>query len=649
MDFFQYQEKARKRTTLLVVLYVVAVVFLIGAVYALFVFIGSMAGGEQYARQLEKNSFLDPTLLPLVVGGVSLLVLGGSFFKTAQLSSGGGRAVAEMMGGRQISPGSGDPAERRLYNVVEEISLASGVPVPPIYILDDEPSINAFAAGVSPTEAVIAVNRGTMELLTRDELQGVIAHEFSHILNGDMRISMRLIGVLFGLQLLAVIGYYAMRFSYYASMGSSSSNGKNNGAALGLVMLLAGLGVMIIGYIGVFFSAIIKAAISRQREYLADASAVQFTRMTDGIAGALKKIGSPNIGSDVKNEHAAEASHMFFGDVCPLFSLGGLLSTHPDLVTRIKRLDPSFDGRFPARVEPVNIAAERAGQATKGASAGKSSSPLDPLRRLDPTSGVAKIGNLDLGQILVAGALLDSIPDGVADAARNPLTAKATFYAMLLDSDEAIRRGQIQAVAVSETDYVVRQTQQIYATLAQAAPEAKIPLAQRVSASLQQLTLAQYKQFSGVVDRLIAADNKMDLFEYTLKAILFRNLDVYFGLTPPPTVKYHALGAVRGATVAVLSYLAHVGHDNDADVRAAYTAAQNELGLADPILSDSACTVKLFDESLRKLAETSPPLKQRIYNALMTCIRHDGQITVQEGELMRAVAAMLGIPMPNFS
>ena len=339
MDFFQHQDKAKKRTFLLVCLYILGLLGLTSVV-AIAVFV---AMGDS-----------DPVLPLLCASGVCVLVIGGTLFKSAQLSAGGGRAVAESLGGRQVSNAATDPAERRLYNVVEEMALAAGVPVPTLYIMDNERSINAFAAGFSPNTAVIGVNRGTVELLTRDELQGVIAHEFSHILNGDMRRNLRLIGILFGLQLLAIIGYYALQIVRYVP----SSRNKGGGGIV-FVLLVVGIAFIIVGYIGVFFSSLIKAAISRQREYLADASAVQFTRNPDGIAGALKKIGCRSVGSGVTNPHAAEASHLFFGNVCRLFSLGGLLATHPDLTTRIKRIEPRFDGRFPQRLESVNIFEER--------------------------------------------------------------------------------------------------------------------------------------------------------------------------------------------------------------------------------------------------------------------------------------------------
>jgi Zn-dependent protease with chaperone function len=596
------------------------------AVYALAAFCIVQGGGNPF----------DPVLLFGSIGGVLLLVLGGSCYKILELSSGGGRAIAEMLGGRAISPATYQPAERRLYNVVEEMALAAGVPIPTVYIMDNEPGINAFAAGFSSREAVIGVNRGTVNLLTRDELQGVIAHEFSHILNGDMRLNLRLIGILFGLQILAVVGYYVMRIGM---VSGNNRNSKNGGGAA--VIMLIGLSVMILGYIGMFFSAIIKAAISRQREFLADASAVQFTRNPDGIAGALKKIGCPNIGSAIANEHAAEASHLFFGNVCGLFSFGNIFATHPDLTTRIRQIDPRFDGHFPKRIEPVNFLDE-----TKSVSRNDNGTKFSDKSKLWSIS-IEKIGNINPEKILTAGVLLQSIPDNITNATRDPLTAKATFYAILLDTDETIRQRQLETLSVSESLFVVQQTRQIFLNLQELDDNIRIPLAQRITSSLRQLTLTQYKQFSEVVDKLIAADQKMSLLEYTLKAILLRDLDVHFGIAKPIRVRYSTLDSVRQSFVAVLSFLAYSGHTDIAVAKKSFDVAAKEIGLTDPMLQESNCTVQKFDQSLRVLAETSPMLKKQIFTALMTCIRYDGQITTKEHELIRAIAAMLAIPMPD--
>ena len=624
MDFFQHQAKAKSRTFLLVFLYSLGLLGLTIVVAATVLLCCSAGETETSGTETDPVA-----IMVLCVGGVLLLVLGGTWFKTVELSRGGGRAIAESLGGRQIFPSSTNSAERRLHNVVEEMALAAGIPVPALYIMDDEHSINAFAAGFSPNAAVIGVNRGTVELLTRDELQGVIAHEFSHILNGDMRMNLRLIGILFGLQLLTLIGYYTIRLG--ASAPRSTSSKKGGGAAVWL--LLIGLGVMVIGYIGVFFSALIKAAISRQREFLADASAVQFTRNPDGIAGALKKIGCPNVGSNLNSERAAEASHLFFGNTSDFFSLGGLLATHPDLTTRIKRIDPRFDGRYPQRIEPVSFVNE------------------PKLSNVQPTvsskqSVMERIGGLDMQNVLAAGALLQSMPQPVAISASNPLTAQAVFFALLLDAEETIRNRQLNHIRTAGSEFLLNETVRLYPQIATMQEQEKIPTAQRVFSSLRAMTAAQYRQFSKVVDLLIAADQKMDLFEYTIKAMLLRDLDIYFGLVKQLCVRYTALEQVRLPVRTVVSFLAYSGHENRDDTEGAFSAAMKELGLSDVILPPDETTSMRFEQSLRTLAETSPVLKKQIFSAFMTCVWYDGKIVPKEAGLIRAIAAMLAIPIP---
>lgn len=301
MDFFERQEKAHRNTKLLVVYFVIGVALLIAAVYvaSLLIFAGAGSRHNYYNGEQIPFALWNPKLFFAVAIGTLAVVAIGSISKTAELAQ-GGSAVAEMLGGRLVNSNTIDPDERKLLNVVEEMALASGIPVPQVYVLDQEPGINAFAAGHSTSDAVVTVTRGCMKLLTRDELQGVIGHEFSHILNGDMRLNIRLMGTIFGILCLAVIGRVLLQ------MRSGSSRDRNPLPLLGLVLLA-------FGWIGVIFGRLIQAAVSRQREFLADASSVQFTRNPAGITGALKKIGGLSYGSKLQAAHADEASHMFFG------------------------------------------------------------------------------------------------------------------------------------------------------------------------------------------------------------------------------------------------------------------------------------------------------------------------------------------------
>ena len=337
MDFFERQDKARKKTKLLVFYFILAVAALIVAVYfaALLIFSGVQAQQHRNFGESPQFALWNPQLFLGVAGGVLAVVLIGSGYKTVALAQ-GGSAVSEMMGARLVSPNTNDPDERKLLNVVEEMAIASGVPVPHVYVMDEEDGINAFAAGHKPGDATITVTRGCVKILSRDELQGVIGHEFSHILNGDMRLNLRLMGIIFGILCLAIIGRVLLQTARVGGRG----RGQNPLPLLGLLLL-------VIGYIGVFFGRLIQAAVSRQREFLADASSVQFTRNPGGITGALKKIGGlGETGSRLSHAHAEELSHMFFGNgVSEPFI--GLLETHPPLAERIRVFDPNFDGKFP--------------------------------------------------------------------------------------------------------------------------------------------------------------------------------------------------------------------------------------------------------------------------------------------------------------
>ncbi|MDO8906767.1 M48 family metallopeptidase [Hydrogenophaga sp.] len=337
MDFFGQQDRARTKTTALVLYFVLAIVFIIGSVYAAsllilhFTQVQTDPGTPVALASWGSIAPWDLQLFGWVVAGTLGVVTVGAAYKFLRLSRGGSE-VAEELGGRLLAAEPTDADERRLRNVVEEMALAANVPVPKVYVLDNDAGINAFAAGHSAKDAAIGITRGGMTLLTRDELQGVIGHEFSHLLNGDMRLNIRIMGVLFGIVCLTVIG----RVLLY------SRGGGNRGRA---PMMLLGVALLAIGALGVLFGRLIQAALSRQREMLADASAVQFTRNPAGLAGALRKIGS--VGARIDSPHAGEASHMFFenGLGKPVF---GWLATHPPLAERIRAIDPSWDGRFDA-------------------------------------------------------------------------------------------------------------------------------------------------------------------------------------------------------------------------------------------------------------------------------------------------------------
>ena len=356
MNFFEAQDRARRNTAWMILLFILAVAGLVFLTNLLLLAVlAYLKAGYFVFSVSELQSYFDPSVFVGVTVGVCLLIFGGSFYKTMSLSK-GGPAVAEMLGGRLVPQSTSDLQQRQLLNVVEEMSIAAGMPIPKVYLLDEH-SINAFAAGQSPANAVIGVTRGALTQLSREELQGVIAHEFSHIFNGDMRLNIRLIGVLHGILLVGTIGYFILRSMRFAGRSRSRKGG---GAIVAILTL--GAGLMVIGYAGTFFGQWIKAVVSRQREYLADSSAVQFTRNKDSIAGALKKIGGSSGGSYIDAPTATEYSHAYFANGISSF-WQSLFATHPPLEKRIKAIDPGWDGNFVSpeiRKQPITSEASSA-------------------------------------------------------------------------------------------------------------------------------------------------------------------------------------------------------------------------------------------------------------------------------------------------
>jgi len=680
MDFFQQQDAARHKTAWLVFLFALAVAAIVLAIYLLvFAFVGGTRqhlaphtpsppkpvgkwevrqhGAERIARSVpepaaqgaaahaETRSGLavlwDPTIFLWVSLATVTVIILGSLYKIAELSAGGER-VALMLGGRPVNPHTQDLAERRLLNVVEEMALASGVPVPPVYVLDHERSINAFAAGHSPDNAVVAVSRGALEYLNRDELQGVMGHEFSHILNGDMRLNLRLIGLLNGILILAILGYYAIR-----AAGTSSSSSRSSGNGRGrLVAFLFGLGLLTIGYIGVFFGKLIKAAVSRQREYLADASAVQFTRYPGGIAGALKKIGGLGLGSRIKDAHAEECSHMFFGDAFA-GSLLNWLATHPPLPDRIRRIDPAFDGTFP-KTKPLVETGEAETSRLHPVAGAAVESPGPAVEAIAATSAdlVGRIGTLGPQQLTYAAALIGQTPPRLAEAASEPFGARAVVFAVLLNREEEGRRRQLAALEASLDAPCYRETMALAPLVDQLSEEARLPLVDRACPALKQLSPSQYAPFRENVETLVKADAKITLLEYTIQAMLFRALDVHFGRAKPPRIRYYAVRGVLKPLATVLSTLAYAGQENDERARRAFDLGMKQIGCDAPFVAKDGCTLAAFDAALRELARAAPKVKGPVVAACAACVAADGTVTLREGELLRAVSSTLGCPMP---
>jgi Zn-dependent protease with chaperone function len=655
MDFFERQDAARRKTTLLVVYFVLAVVLMIAVVYAVIVFAFGYASPAEAGGSPELRQWWHPDILVAVAAFMLLLISGGSLYKIAQLRQ-GGQAVAEMLGGRRIHPSTTDVNERRLLNVVEEMALASGIAVPPVYLLDNEPGINAFAAGYTPDDAVIGINRGTLEYLTRDELQGVIAHEFSHILNGDMRLNLRLMGLLHGILLIAIVGYYTIRVMGSSSRSSSSRDDDKKGGGGGAIIII-GVALMAVGYIGLFFGRLIKAAVSRQREYLADAAAVQFTRNPGGIGGALKKIGGLAAGSTMVTPEAETASHMFFGSAFQT-SLVNLFATHPPLADRIRHVEPTFDGNFP-KVEPLSgrrIADEVRKAASPqqprfGFGLGKAAGAVAATQRIpiDPILVLGSVGAPQQAGVSYSRELLASIPEQLDQAVRDPFGARAVVFAMLLDDEAEIAQQQLELLARQDGDATADETSRIAPVVQQIDKSLRLPLIELVQATLTELSPEQYAQFRRSVEELVKADRKISYFEFVLQRILIGNLDRHFQLRRPPAVRYTALGPVLNEVGCLLSSLAHAGQQEPQAAERAYAQAVARLGVdraTMPLAPREQCSLSAIGAALDKLAEATPGIKKRVLTAAVTAAAADGSVTPVEVELLRTIADSLDCPLP---
>ncbi len=637
MDFFQNQEVARKKTGRLIVYFLLAVILIIVTVYIGIAAVLRLA--EPTAREggAELPSLWDPQLFAVVAVGTTALISGGSLYKIASLS-GGGHSVAELMGGRLLHPQASDLDERKILNVVEEMAIAAGTPVPPVYLLENEEGINAFAAGHSPNDAVIGVTRGCVRTLSRDELQGVIGHEFSHILNGDMKLNLRLMGVLFGILLIGLSGYILLRSTSGYGVRVSNRDDDRGGRN---VLPLIGLALYVIGYVGVFFANLIKAAVSRQREFLADASAVQFTRNPDGIAGALKKIGALEAGSAIREPRAAEASHMFFGNAGTAGQLFGLLETHPPLVERIRRLDPSFDGDFSkVRLDAPADARQRSLPADR--------QPRARSFSFNPAEAVARVGTIGAPHLLYAAGLLENLPPSISTQLQDPLGAQATVFAMLLDPAEAVLRQQLAWLNQYAHPAVVRQMRAVLPEVRKLAPEERLPLVELAIPALRQMTPAQMREFLSGVKALVEADNNLAIFEYALQRLLLRHLVAYFVKRSSHPPQYTTAEPLVEPVNVVLSALARGGHSSP-DAEAAFSAGVQALGWPGArfeLSREGSTDLIRLDAALRTLDLASRPLKRQILLACAATVGADGRVTVEEGELLRAVSDSLDCPMP---
>ncbi|MCR9685206.1 M48 family metallopeptidase [Vibrio antiquarius] len=609
MDFFDHQDTARQRTGLLVFLFSLAVVTITGLVSVLSIGIYYGVTGEHFDQETALTYVL------LCFAGVLLVVTISSMVRLSALTSNGGRGVAESIGGKLISSNTLDAKHRQLLNVVEEMAIASGIPVPPVYVMQEERGINAFAAGMSIDDAVIGVTQGALDSFTRDELQGVIAHEFSHILNGDMRLNTRLIGVLFGITCIAHFGHLVLDNTHHTSRVSRSSSDSDKGFA---VIMLIAIICLVLGWIGTLFGSMIKAAISRQREFLADASAVQFTRNDQGIAGALKKIGSHMAGSSLNTKASDEMSHMMFGQ-SKLSGFSGLFATHPPLEERIRRIEPGWDGSFSQSSHRPTTSFEN--DNVSGFTSGTSTQPEKPT-----TAELSEVGQ----------QLLNQLPSELVDIAREPYSARFIAFALIFDGSE-LQREMIKSHIPN-----VSQAQLLPWLDYDLPLHLRFPLLELSIPALKSLSEGQKNRLCQVLRELSQTDDHYSLAEWCVINLLEKQLLESYGCTK----QIQSLKQLKESVFWLLRELAWVSHSQPEDAQRAFSSALTCLGFNDAELQPANKNWGLNRAALELLLQLKPKSRRLFVKACRLAIESDGKVTVAEGELYRVIACFLEVPEP---
>jgi len=647
MDFFGHQEQAQRRTYALFMWFGCAVIVVVFAVYAAVtagLFAGQLFQGDSFQSQtewLQVRSFWNEARFFWVSTATVSLIIAGSVYKTHQLQQGGGAAVADMLGGKRLPSNVEDVLAKRTLNVVEEMAIASGLPVPPVYILN-QPGINAFAAGFSSSDTVIGVTRGAIEMLGRDELQGVIAHEFSHILHGDTRINMRMMGLLYGMTLISDTGMLLLT-ARHSERYSSRQRGTHP------AMLVLGFLLFLVGLIGMMMADLIKRAVSRQREFLADASAVQFTRNPEGISNALKVIGGYKEGSQVRHNDASPMGHFFFGNALKRLAVGVKAThwwaSHPPLLERIRRIEPHFRGQLKT-VDQKNKQQRVLAEASVGFA---QSMPVDaqPIETTinDYQRWLASVGELEEAKLLQAAKQLQQMPDRLRNFAHDSYTARAVCYALLLDTNDAQRHIQMSLLEKSADKNVLREMLDIQREVMDLAVELRLPLIDMMLPALKAMSLLQYQVFVKNIRILIKADHRISLFEYMLQRLLLRHLKPSFASIQLRQVKYRKVQDLSAECGCVLSMLIACGSHAEPEVLFK-TVTSEILGASMPWPPARALHLTRLDESLAKLECAAPSVKKALLMACMQVILADGLLHVKESEALRAIADGMDCPVP---
>ncbi|MEX0735241.1 MAG: M48 family metallopeptidase [Steroidobacteraceae bacterium] len=639
MDFFARQAATRRLSRWMVVLFILAVVAIVIAIDLVVVIAVAILSLEDSGLLAAQDTSL--AHYPVVVVVTSIAVLGtigiSSVVRTASLSAGGSK-VAEQVGGTRVSADTTDPLRRRLLNVVEEMAIASGVAVPQVYVLEREAGINAFAAGHSPANAAVAVTRGALVNLNRSELQGVIAHEFSHVLNGDMRLSTRLIGLLFGLTVVAMIARTILRHA------PRSGGGRKGGGGI-IVIFAAALVVLILGWIGLFFGRLIQAAVSRNRESLADASAVQFTRDPQGLRDALVKIGALGIGSRFADADAEEVAHLLFAE-----GIQRVFATHPPLIERIRAIDPRFQPeefeRARKRMNEERAANVEETARTRPSAAARMGGLLEGAIVLAPAAVAELVANPGTEHVLQAQEMLESLPASFQRAARQPELAAALFLALALDSAPDARARQLASIQRHFSGDFHDAVREMLAQVDALTAVQRMPALLQVFSSLHQLARPERVELLKCLNGLLARENHASVFAYALRKLA--QVQLQDDLDPRRRLAGQ-LGAAsaRDELQVLFSALAMHGSGDDQLAQRAYEAGMEDIlpGIHPPFARLGHWPPQL-DRALARLDSLQPAAKERLVRALVRAISHDQKMTVAESELLRAICAVLHCPLP---
>jgi Zn-dependent protease with chaperone function len=620
VNFFEHQAQARARSTRYLVLFFLATAAIatvvsltvLGAFYIAAVDYGTTVPFGQWLRQHPKIYWWT------AIGTVGAIGA-ASFYRIASLSSGGG-AVAQSLGAILIDSSTRDPRLRQLLNVVEEVAIAAGVPVPQVYVLESEMGVNAFASGFNASDAAITVTQGALMHLTRDELQGVIGHEFSHVFNGDMRINTRLIGVLFGILFIGLIGRIILR---------SRVRGRGAGP-----LIVAGLVFLIIGYVGVFFGRMIQAAVSRSRESLADASAVQFTRNPLGLSGALKKIAV--LSGALQEARSEEVSHMLFAS--RLVSPSAFFATHPPILDRIREIDPNFRPSDLNRIsrepvaEPVVVT--------------PATPPAPTGIPLTAAGLIAAVGQISEAALTAAANRRAAIPQKLVDAAREPSEALNVVLALILSADAA-QRGRQLALIRADASLPADSASKIESYARDTAaldPSLRLPLFELSFPSMRRRDAKALRHGAELIDKLAFVDGNLSAFEYALSRLL--RVQLYEVLAPrarrAPVVA-PKLFSLRAEVQALFSGLAREGGGKS---QAAYDQGVRKLFPMDTPSYLASVSWTVLDRALIRLDMVAPAVKQELIGALVSTVAYDRLMTNEESELLRAVCGSLHCPLP---